>query len=60
MTSVGFIYFLLKLIEIFVLYRVGVSIEKIDKNNRIYWKYASYAIFTFGLVEGLRWGHMTD
>lgn len=60
MTEVGFIYFLLKLIEIFVLYRVGISIERIDKSNRLYWKYAFFAILAFGLIEGLRWGHMRD
>lgn len=59
MTIVGWVYLIIKLIELFVLYRVGVYIETKSSKNK-YWKYASFAIITFGLVEGLRWGHMRD
>lgn len=57
MTTIGLIYLLIKIIEIIVLYFVGINIETHQKK---YWRYALWAILIYAIVEGLRWGHMVD
>lgn len=53
------VYILIKSLELLVFLLVGNRIAK-TKNDREYWYAALPAIITFALVDGLRYGRMTD
>lgn len=52
-------YIVLKSIELIVFILVGNILSR-TRNSKNYWKVALPAIFVFALVEGLRYGRMTD
>ena len=59
MTFTGVVFFLLKWIEIIVLYLTGKALES-TKTRKKYWRIAVTPIVVFALVEGLRWGRLID
>jgi len=59
MSSVAFVYLIVKTVEFFIFFLVGKKNE--NARSRIgYWKISSLAIIAFAFIEGLRWGHAID
>lgn len=59
MTTVGFIFFILKWFEFIALFLSGKALET-TKTRKEYWRIALIPIIVFALVEGLRWGRLID
>lgn len=59
MTDTAIIYLFLKYLELASFFYFGYRLSK-TKDNSSYWRYAIFPIILYALIEGLRWGRMTD
>lgn len=59
MSEIKTTFLFLHLLQMIIFLLSGYRLSK-TKTSKAYWKVAIIPILTYAIVEGLRWGHMTD